>query len=144
MNIIILGSESKYLTELEGLVKSQVNSCSVQVFSDEQDIYHGDVLNNIDVCLLEINTRNFGEAFQIVDKLLASKPMLKVAFFCDYILNGWSSKINERQIYLINKNSSNKVGEIKKFLIGHTKRIKAKAFLTMREEEVLQLTAKRS
>ena len=141
MNIIILGSESKYLNELEGLVKSQTNTCSVQIFPNERLLFHHSMLNEFDVFLLEINTRNFNETFQIVDDLLEKRPSLKIAFFYDYLLPAWLSKINERQVYVVNKNSRNKIGEINKFLAGHTQKIEAKKILTTREEEILQLMA---
>lgn len=143
MNIVIFGENNQFVNELRDLVETRINCLSVQAFFDDNDDYLERLkLVDIDVFLMEINTRNFKDCFQTVDVLRTKKSSIRLIFLYDYVLTGWISKINDRQIRLVSKKSEDLVSELKKAISGkEAVEYPSEISLTAREEEVLQLSS---
>ena len=142
MNIVILGEDNKFVNGLRELIETQINCLSVRAFFDKNEFFAKIRLSDVDVCLIEINTRNFSECFQLADGLIEKKPRVKIAFLHGYVAEGWIDKVNIRRIRLISKNSEDMVGDIKKVISGEIVEYVVKKFLTTREAEVLWLMSR--
>jgi len=142
MNILILGEESEFRSELKGLVGAQINCCSVQVFLDNNDFFDKVKLFDVDVCLAVITTRNFKYCFKVADILMEKNSNVKIAFLCNHVLKAWVEKLRTRYIHLVSLASEDIVGDIERIISGEKVvplAQKSQKFLASREEEVLQL-----
>lgn len=147
MNILILGKETKFIYELTTMINQKMNCMLMQLHFDTGKIFDEVYIDETDILIVDINTRNASSCFDIADKVVKINSSVIIIFVCNYLLLEWKRKALDREIFLIDKNKSTlEIVEVISKIVTRCESVavdfKPKRILTKTEEKIMHLSYK--
>lgn len=147
MNILILGKETKFINELATMINQKMNCILVRLHFDTGRIFDEVYIDETDLLIVDINTRNASSCFDIADKIVKIKSNVIIIFICNYVLLEWKRKALDREIFLIDKNKNIlEIFDVISKIVTRCESVavdfKPKRILTKTGEKIMQLSYK--
>lgn len=147
MNILILGKETRFINELIESIHQKINVMLLRLHSDIGKIFDEAYIDETDILIVDVNTRNVSSCFDVVDKTIKINSGVIIIFVCDYVLLEWKRKALDREIFLIDKKRNileiiKVISKIVTSCESISVNFKPKRILTKTEEKIMRLSYK--